>query len=159
MRGVNSKFARDPMPEVLIRSHVPRVFFDRCDAGGHALVTNICRCATARRADQFIDDLLRRITKGAAQWPDQLLARRRNPVAPGFRAGLDFFFQDAAADVQTIRANRYTQGSRADQRVADHSLRFLAEGALDDVLHAEIMRLSPSACHLIPCLFGISNRF
>ncbi len=66
MRVVNSKFARDPMPEVLPRSHVPRVFFDRCDAGSHALVTNVCRCAAARCADQFVDDVLRRIAKGAA---------------------------------------------------------------------------------------------
>jgi hypothetical protein len=54
---VNAKFARDPLPEVLPRSHVHGVFLDRCDAGGHTLVTNICRCAAARRADQFIDDL------------------------------------------------------------------------------------------------------
>jgi hypothetical protein len=50
---------------------------------------------------------------------------------------LNFFLQDAAAYVQTIRTNRHTQGSKADDFVADHALRFLAERTLDDILHAE----------------------
>jgi len=63
---MHAKFAPDPVPEVLPRSHVPRVFFDHCDAGSHALVTNVSWLDRRRWPNQLADDLLRRIAKGAA---------------------------------------------------------------------------------------------
>ena len=58
-------------------------------------------------------------------------------MSHGFRASLDFFLQDAATYVQTIRTNRDSQGLGAGDLVADHAVRFLAERTLYDVLHAE----------------------
>lgn len=66
----------------------------------------------------------------------------------GFRASLDFFLQDAATYVQTIRTNRRSQGQGTDAHVADHAVRFLAERTLYDVLHAENSAPGPGGLSL-----------
>jgi hypothetical protein len=80
-------------------------------------------------------------------------------VISGFRDGLGFFLQDAAAHRQTIRANRHSRRLRAGKLAADHSLRLLAKRTLHNILHAKMVLPIEAFVTRFPWVIGISKRF